>query len=290
MAHFGLDGEVLTDTVVDVQSLPHLRQDHHGRTPLDIIRRQRMQEEQKRPSSEFQQQLARCDVWFQQVELMKAKAKQDRVQMEYTVEDALLQTQLEGITITRHTPCIEGHLMQCVHELQQHLQDHPMHLTSSQLFQCAFQLRQAIMLHWEGPQYTDQQTLTKINASLPLAARLANSFLHMWPFQSPLPKHGQLLNVLCISLSNLLALPEVANLLESRLYAYKKVLAWCNSPSKQPTAGTWLHDVELGSVLLTQEAANKLMPEGKMVTEMEHGHHVVITHAGMHFKCLKGNH
>lgn len=277
VAQFGLNESVLLGTPVGAPSLALLhQQDHHGRTPLLIIR-QLCREEERNHDASFLPLLNRCAGWLQRVELMETKAKQDREQLEYTKEDALLRAQLEGISITRNMPRIEGHLRQCEYLLEQHWQDHRLLAETNLLFfRCALQLRQAAMLHWKGPQYADPKILNGIHALLPNIS-WGSHFVSRPP---------SLLNRVLSSLSEEFASPVVAELLNTE-DAYKSVLEWCRSPCESPIEGTWLHDADLGSVLLTEEAASKLMPEGALITEMEHGHHVVITHAGMHFKCLK---
>lgn len=293
VAHFGLNEEAIEGILVDnpVAIVFLHRQDHHGRTPLQIVRYQRTQEPQKGRLSEHQEQLVRCQVRFQQLELLEAKAKQERVQLEYTHEDALLYEELEGITITRHSACIVGHLLQCVHELEQHLQDHPMHAASKELFfRCASQLKLATDLYWKGPQHNDPQVLRDIKRSMPYAAQVSNKIRAIRAHIEGAvdPPHTTVLRMLCASLSTSLVLPAMAKLLQKRCaHAYNQALAWCRMGQQQPTARTWVHDVDLGSVILKEQAARKLMPDGVVITEMENGHHAVITYGGMHFKILK---
>merc|ERR1712137_1280328 len=69
--------------------------------------------------------------------------------------------------------------------------------------------------------------------------------------------------------------------------AYDAVLEWCTVNPTEQVEGTWLHDMILGSCLLTNEAASKLVPKGKPERDTQGGHHVVKVLNGMHIKYLR---
>ena len=64
---------------------------------------------------------------------------------------------------------------------------------------------------------------------------------------------------------------------------------WSKEQSRSPNLGSesWLHDMDLGSIILSEAAADKLLPATQLAGEMESGHHAVVAFHGIHFKCLE---
>lgn len=256
--------------------------DWRGRTPLDVFTWQlRMKE------STLSDQKLRCESYMRQqelAELMVQKGTQRRIQEDYKEGDQILQKQLRSTTRTKDTQGIAGSLLQVRHTLRQGQSD--VRSTPIQLQRrCATWIKQAMMLNWSGHKREDQDTLRSVKQSFSRRRTILNTL------QGSGNTNPQLLSSLCKELERYLCEESIRQLLEYECpQAYDQVIAWCRKRPKRPARGTWIHDVDLGSNLLTMEAAERLMPEGLLVKENQQGHHVVVAYQGMHFKCLQDSH
>lgn len=278
LAYFDLDEDHLPSTNLPVSLIK--QHDRFQRTPVKITQARK---------SIFE---SRCAKFLRQKELelvVDQQAVQERLQLEQKEEETLLRQQLQLTARTRPSSAM-GAIFQLQRALKKYLPMVTKRSTLAQLKNCIRRLVMVADVHWLGHR---SRNLEDAAQSQVMGKRksLAGKLSPLRLLGSKQPERVVVLRTLCSELENHLSQPLIQQILDRQAsQSYNHVLQWCRQHPKSPAQGTWLHDVDLGSVLLTSEAARHLLPRTELTKQVEGGHHVIFAYGGMHFKVLRDNH